>query len=192
MYRPRGVREAVAVAGVVASAREVVYDDGSAFRTDDVPKTGDKLPFAISAPAARVPSGGPLYSVSARVTAPFTVRDLVTYGNHGDVCYALQNGAKEATLARIALVKLGRDGSVVDVDESQTNGRFASSGPMGSETCTRVKGRDVGDEFFAEPDAGRAAVGRVIAVPLREEFVDGTVWDNPHPPRIGEPGEPFL
>ncbi len=192
MYRPRGVRDAVAVAGIVASAREVVYEDGTAFRTDDVPKTGDKLPFAIPPPAARVPFGGPLYSVSTSVTVPFAVRDLVTYGNHGDICYTLQNGPKEALLVLVALVKLGRDGNVVDVDESQSTGRFASAAPMGREICGRVKGRDLEDEFFVETDAGRVAVGRVIAVPLREEFVDGTVWDNPHPPRAGESGGPFL
>jgi hypothetical protein len=192
MYRPRGVREAVAVAGVVASAREVLYEDDSAFRTDDVPKTGDKLPFAIPPPDPRVASGGPLYSVSTGVTVPFAVRDLVAYGNHGEVCYTLQNGAKEASLARIALVKLGRDGNVVDIDESQSKGRFAAGAPMGSETCTRVKGRDVGDEFFADMEGGPVAIGRVIAVPLHEEFVDGTVWDNPHPPSAGQPGGPFL
>jgi hypothetical protein len=192
MYRPRGVHDAVPVAGIVASAREVVYEDGSAFRTDDVPKTGDKLPFAISPPAAAVLSGGPQYSVSTSLTEPFKVLDIVPYMNHGDICYALQNGAKAATLAQIALVKLGRDGNVVDVDESQTSGRFAPGAPMGSEVCTRVKGRDVGDEFFADTDAGRVAVGRVIAVPLHEEFADGTVWDNPRPPRPGQPGGPLL
>jgi hypothetical protein len=192
MYRPSGVRDAVAVAGIVASAREVVYEDGSAFRTDDVPKTGDKLPFAIPPPATGVPFGGPLYSVSTGVTVPFAVRDIVPYGNRGDICYTLQNGAKEATLARIALVKLGRDGNVIDIDESQSTGRFAAGASMGNEICARVKGRDVGDEFFAETAAGGVAVGHVIAVPLREEFVDGTVWDNPRPPRAGEPGGPFL
>jgi hypothetical protein len=81
---------------------------------------------------------------------------------------------------------------VIDVDESQSTGRFAAGASMGNEICARVKGRDVGDEFFAETAAGGVAVGHVIAVPLREEFVDGTVWDNPRPPRAGEPGGPFL
>ncbi|MDQ6940992.1 MAG: hypothetical protein M3169_00555, partial [Candidatus Eremiobacteraeota bacterium] len=177
MYRPRGAAQAVAVAGIVASAREVVYEDGTAFRTDDVPKTGDKLPFAIPPPAAAVPSGGPLYSVSTSITEPFKVLDIVPYGNRGEVCYTLQNGAKNATLARIALVKVGRDGNVLDVEESQTSGRYAAGMAMGNDICTRVKGRDVGVELFVDTDAGRAAIGRVIAVPLHEEFADGSVWD---------------
>ena len=192
MYRPRGAPQAVAVAGILASAREVVYEDGTAFRTDDVPKTGDKLPFAIPPPAAAVPSGGPLYSASASVTEPFKVLDVVPYGNRGEVCYTLQNGAKNATLARTALVKVGRSGNVLEVEESQTNGRFAAGMSMGGEICTRVKGRDVGVELFVDTDGGRAAIGRVIAVPLHEEFADGTVWDNPHPPRAGDPGQPLL
>lgn len=192
MYHPRGAPQAVAVAGIVASAREVIYEDGTAFRTDDVPKTGDKLPFAIPSPAAAVPSGGPLYSASTSVTEPFKVLDIVPYGNRGEICYTLQNGAKNATLARIALVKVGRGGNVLEVGESQTAGRFTAGGPIGNEICTRVKGRDVGVELFADTDGGPAAIGRVIAVPLHEEFADGSVWDNPRPPRAGDPGQPLL
>ena len=192
MYRPRGAPQAVAVAGIVASAREVIYEDGTAFRTDDVPKTGDKLPFATPSPAAAVSSGGPLYSASTSVTEPFKVLDIVPYGNRGEVCYTLQNGAKNATLARIALVKVGRGGNVLDVEESQTTGRYAAGAPIGSAICTRVQGRDVGVELFVETDRGPAAIGRVVAVPLHEEFADGSVWDNPHPPRLGDPAQPLL
>ncbi len=192
MYRPRGAAQSIAVAGIVASAREVVYEDGTAWRTDDVPKTGDKLPFAVPPPAAAVPSGGPQYSASTSVAEPFKVLDIAAYGIRGDLCYLLQNGAKNATLARIALVKVGRNGNVLEVEESETKGRYAAGAPMGSAICPRVKGRDVGLELFADTDAGPAAIGRVIAVPLHEEFADGSVWDNPHPPRAGDPAQPLL
>lgn len=192
IYRPRGAAQAVAVAGIVASAREVIYEDGTAFRTDDVPKTGDKLPFAIPSPAAAVASGGPLYSASTSVTEPFKVLDIIPNGIRGEVCFRLQNGAKNATLARVALVKIGRGGKVLEADESQTSGRYTAAAVMGNDICTRVKGRDVGVELFADTDGGRAAIGRVIAVPLHEEFADGSAWDNPHPPRAGDPGQPLL
>ena len=55
-YRPRRGEPAVEVAAILVSAREIVYDDGTAFRTDQVPQTGDHLtlpPRRSSPPQSR-------------------------------------------------------------------------------------------------------------------------------------------
>ncbi len=193
MYAAVGVRDAVPVAAIVASAREIAYDDGTSFKNPDEPKTGDTLTFTVPPPDARVPFGEPQYSITTSVTeAPFRIADVATDGNRGHVCYTLKNGPKAGTLARIGLVKLGRDGNVIDVQATENRKGLEPDATWRDPICLDVNGRNVGDEFFTDAPSGRIAVGRVIAVPLREEFADGTAWDNPHPPHAGDSGAAFL
>lgn len=58
-----------------------------------------------------------------------------------------------------------------------TNGRGAIVG---------IPGALDGDSFMYDAESGRVAIGRIIAMPIRIEYADGTSWDAPHPAKVGD------
>lgn len=183
------------VAAILVSAREVVYDDGTAFRTDHVPHPGDQETIPTVTPNAAVPAGLPLVSPGADPAAPFAVDDALLFGvpftNFGmSVCWTFTNhAAAVANRVQVDLELVDRTGAVSGLVETYASGTFAPNVPIDNSrgACNILAGKWDADTFIVHPRGGApVATGRIIAVPVRIEFADGTSWQSAHPPHIGD------
>jgi hypothetical protein len=195
-YKPGRTAAPVPVAAVLVSAREIDYDDGTAFRADRVPHPGDHAMLPSPPPvSAAVPAGLPVVSPGVAPDAPFVVDDAVLAGFPYDrfgmyVCWEFTNhGTAAANKVRIDLELVDRTGAIGGIVDTYATGNFAP-GVLIDNTrggCTLLTGTWDADTFTIHPHGGApVTTGRVIAVPVRIEFVDGTTWQSAHPPHIGD------
>ena len=184
------------VAAILVSAREIVYDDGTAFRTDHVPQSGDHETIPTTTPSAAVPAGPPLVSPGAEPGAPFVVDDALLLGflftNFGVyVAWTFTNhSAAVANKVQIDLELVDRTGKVGGVVETYATGTFAPGVLIDNSPGAHIllHGTWDADTFIVHPRGGEpVATGRIIAVPVRMEFADGTAWQSAHAPQIGDP-----
>ncbi len=190
------------VAAILVSAREIVYDDGTAWRTDLVPMTGDHVTLPAAPPfVVAVPAGPPRVTPSAVAGSPIDVTDAYNYeyasqeyagripyiARSRSTCANFTNrDARVAKHVRIDLALVDRKGAIAGIEEMHPRGTF-SSGATNDNTsgdCITVRGRWDADSFLYGPDA--TPIGRILAIPVLAEFADGTSWQNPNPPKIGD------
>ena len=219
-YRAGRNAPATAVAAILVSVREIVYDDGTAWRTDQVPQTGDHLALPSAPPyAAAVPDGPPRVTSATATAAPIEITDAYGYesvvqtggGPSGGgllgliasvpittrsrgFCMAFANrDARDVKHVRVNLAVVDRTGTVAGLETLDSKGPFATAAANANSgvNCETLRGKWDGDTFMYEPKDGTpVAVGRVVITPGVVEFVDGTTWTAPNPPVIGAPLAP--
>jgi hypothetical protein len=180
------------VAAVLVSAREIVYDDGTAWRTDDVPHPGDKA--TIPPPPPLGLAGPPIVGAQAVAGAPIDVTDAVAIGpvrRAQSTCISFKNhDVRTATRVLIALALVDRTGTVADVKTLYNSGTYSPNVNIDNSrgACLSIDGKTDGDTFLdpvdGHPDG--VAIGRIIATPLHVDFADGTSWQAPNPPKAGD------
>ena len=204
------------ITAIVVSAREIVYDDGTVWRNENVPQTGDRVVLPSAAPAPAVIANGPPAVAPLNVPgSPMEVTDAFRYesvdtvrsGNYvnvvrgrGGVCAVFTNHDPR-TVKRVSFdVSLAdRKGAIVDVRLIDARGKFSTGVPIdnangsrrspGEANCTAVPGVFDADSFMIKPNgptAAPVAVGRIAITPSRVEFTDGTTWVAPSPPKVGD------
>jgi hypothetical protein len=188
------------VAAILVSAREIVYDDGTAWRTDQVPKTGDHVALPVAPPfAAAVPDGPPVVTPAVVAGAPIAVTDAfdfesasqeyagrIPYISRGrSTCmFFTNNDTRVAKHVRVDLALVDRKGEIVGVEEMHPRGTFSPGVDKPPGDCISVRGKWDADSFvYGDP---ATPIGRILAVPVLVEFADGTSWQNPNPPKIGD------
>ena len=183
------------VAAILVSAREIVYDDGTAWRTDEVPKAGDHVTIPAVAFSPAVPAGPPLLSMRTVAGSPVELTDVLAGTSAAPVnipCVAFTNrDARVAKRVNVALAMVDRTGTVVGVETLYNKGTYSQGINIdnGPGLCTTIYGKADGDSFLYLPQGrGGPAVplGRIIATPLLVEFADGTSWQAPNPPKAGD------
>jgi hypothetical protein len=183
------------VAAILVSAREIVYDDGTAWRTDQLPQPGDHVTIPAAPPfSAAVPAGPPVLSTQAVTGSPVELNDAIAYGAPArgqSACVTFTNrDARVANRVNLALAIVDRAGTIVGVETLYNKGTYSQGikidNAMGA--CATLSGKADGDSFLYQPQNGGAAVpiGRIVAMPLLVEFTDGTSWHAPNPPKPGD------
>ena len=220
VYRPRRGDPATEVAAILVSTREIVYDDGTAFRTDQVPQTGEKLPLPAAAPfSVAVTDGPPLVTPGTIATSPIEITDAFRFENVVQTgggpggggllgliasipvttraslfCMTFANrDQRDVKNVRVNLAVIDRAGNIGAVETMDSKGPFATaaaSADSGS-NCEGFRGKWDADTFMYQPKDGTPfAVGRVVITPGTIEFTAGTSWTAPNPPAIGTPLAP--
>lgn len=175
-------------AAIFVSVREIVYDDGTAFRSDDVPKTGDHVDLtAVPVPAPERPVGPPLVSVNHMASA-IDIDDVVTFGEFHEFCWTAHNrGDAKITTAKVGFLLVDRSGTIARIEESTATGNFAPGNTIGrSSTCTRLPGRLATDDYRMDGEDPSSVIGRIVVVPLDVTIEGGTVIPNKLAPKVGE------
>lgn len=183
------------VAAILVSAREIIYDDGTTWRSDQLPQPGDHVTIPSAPPFnGAVPAGPPVLSMRSVPGSPVEVNDVTAFGatRSRDTCVTFTNhDARVAKRVDIALVLVDRTGTVAGVQTLYNKGTYSQNVTIDNSrgACTYLYQQTDGDTFYYDPKVGErlVAIGRVIAVPLRVEFADGTTWQAPNPPKIGDP-----
>jgi hypothetical protein len=194
------------VVAILVSVREIVYDDGTAWRSDDIPKTGDKLPLPTPPPfVAAVPAGAPQWSTAKVAGAPLEATDAFPFESVSQeymgripfiargrsYCVSFVNhDPRVAKHVRVDLALVDRNGAIAGIEEIHPRGSFAQDVPIGTGAgaCISLNGKLDGDAFvYKGHDGNETPIGRIVAVPVLEEFADGTSWQSPNPPKIGDP-----
>jgi hypothetical protein len=179
-YRAGKNAPATDVAAILVSAREIVYDDGTAWRTDQVPQTGDHLVIPGAPPfAAAVADGPPRVSAATVTAAPIEITDafalesvVQTGGSPGgggllgliasipvtsrsrSVCMVFANrDARDVKRVRVNLAVLDRAGMVAAVETMDSRGPFATAAPdaESGRNCQGIRGKWDADTFMYEP-----------------------------------------
>ncbi len=213
-FRPNKNAPVSDVVAIVVSAREIVYQDGTAYRTDQVPQTGDHLAIPTAPPfVTAVPNGPPLVSFAAvtgspiEITDAFTVESVVrtggSYSGGGllgviaaipvttrsrSYCMTFANrDPREVKFVRVNLAIVDRTGKVAGLETLDSKGPFAQATTDDSGiACEGIRGKLDADTFLYQPgDVDSIPVGRIVITPARVDFVDGTSWTAPNPPVIG-------
>jgi hypothetical protein len=177
------------IAAILVSAREIVYDDGTAFRTDSGPHTGDHVVLPPLAPPAVIVATGPPVFAASSDASPLEIIGDVGYGADHQVYVGFTNRA--AIMAKHILINLAlvdRTGKIVGLNEMNIVGTFSPNLLIttGRGSIVNIPGTLDGDAFMYDADSGRVAIGRIIAMPVRIEYADGTSWDAPHPAKVGD------
>jgi hypothetical protein len=214
-YRANRNAPAVEIAAVVVSAREIVYQDGTAWRSEQVPQTGDHLALPAAAVAAGPPvvtfaqvSGAPIELTDGFTMETFTktpgsaptiggllgvIAAMPTTSRYRSYCTSFANrDPRDVKLARMRVAVVDRSGKVVGVDTLDSKGPFAqaTAGQDSAIACEGLRGKLDGDTFMYQPQDGDAvAAGRIVITPALVEFTDGTSWTAP-PLAIGTPLAP--
>ncbi len=218
-YRANHNAPVVDIAAVVVSAREIVYQDGTAWRTDQLPQTGDHLamPSALLF-AAAVAAGPPVVSFAQVTGAPIELTDafasetftqtpgvaggggllgviaaMPTTTRYRSYCMSFANrDPRDVKLARVRVAVVDRSGKIAGFETLDSKGPFAQA-PAGQDSgiaCEGLRGKLDGDTFMYQPQDGDAvAAGRIVMMPAMVEFADGTAWTAP-PLTIGTPLTP--
>ena len=198
-FKPSRREPDVAVAAVLVSVREIVYDDGTAWRSDDVPKTGDHLPLPSPPPfVAAVPAGLPVVTAATVPGSPFEVADaygLAETGSPGGPPFGFSRYACAQFAMRDPRAVKRMEFGVELVDR---NGIIAMTNSVDSftlrqgliATCAELFGKFDADTFVYEWPGHSLPLGRVVVVPVFAQFADGTSWRSPTPPKIGDPPTP--
>ncbi|HEX3464560.1 MAG TPA: hypothetical protein VHS78_10980 [Candidatus Elarobacter sp.] len=183
-YQANRNAPATDIVALLISTREIVYQDGTAWRSDQVPQTGDHLALP-AAPAFNpaVPAGQPVVSFAQVSGAPIEMTDAFatetftqtgggapTFGGLLGVlaampvttrarsyCMSFANrDAREVKLARVNLAVLDRTGKVVGIDTLDSKGPFAqaAAGTESGVACEGLRGKGDGDTFMYQPKDG--------------------------------------
>jgi hypothetical protein len=183
-FQPNPHAPATNIVALVVSTREIVYQDGTAWRSDQVPQTGDHLalPTAPSFTAA-VAAGPPVVSFAQAAGAPIELTDAFaaetmtqtgggapTFGGLLGIvaampvttrarsyCMSFANrDARDVKLARVNLVVLDRTGKVVGIDTLDSKGPFAQAAAdqESGVACEGLRGKLDGDTFMYQPKDG--------------------------------------
>jgi hypothetical protein len=182
----------VDVAAILVSVREIQYDDGTKWRTDQPPyHQGDRLEVP-RAPAftAAMPEGAPIVTAHAVLGSPVEISDAALLRPQiraQPVCVAFTNrDPRTAKRVNIALALVNRAGTVDDVKTLYNKGTYSTGITISeSGSCIELEGHFEGDGFFYGRGHG-TPLGRIIAAPLLVEFADGTTWEAPNPPQSGD------
>ena len=195
-YRMGRTAPPTEVAAILVSAREIVYDDGTAWRTDQVPQPGDHVTIPPVPPfSAAVAAGPPVLSTRAVAGSPVELVDAPVYGAPSQAqssCVAFSNhDARVAKRVNVALAMVDRTGTVAGVETLYNKGTYSQDIKIdtGPGLCTTIFGKADGDTFLYVPRGAGGppvAIGRIIATPLLVEFADGTSWQAPNPPKAGD------
>jgi hypothetical protein len=195
----------VPVAAVLVSVREIVYDDGTAWRTDNVPKNGDRLPVPSLPPfAAAVPAGLPVISAANVEGSPFETLDAYAleltrqplgppFGLRRYACAIFANrDARMVKRIGLAIELVDRNGVIAMTnadDETAYLPRNAKpTDPI--DVCPELYGKYEADTFLYEWPGHSLPLGRVVVIPVSAEFTDGSKWRTPWFPKIGDPATP--
>jgi hypothetical protein len=186
-------------AAIYVSAQQIIYDDGSTWQAEKRSKVGDKktLPFPQSPLPASSTAGMPAVSAINVPDAPFTIVDAfpcedgigATFGSMRrdfGACVAFDSGPdpKRWKTVRAALAIVDRSGIVVNIQTVDLRRGFS----VGSEFRYLPGPIDHGSyEFAGSKNAARIQITRILAMPLLEEFTDGTMWIAPKPFVVGQP-----
>ncbi len=198
------------IAAVLVSAREVIFDDGTSFRTDNVPQSGDHVTLPPASPFSALPPA--LTAKSPVVAADRTPRIAIATPSDSPVeiseayqqdfflgrsddpqrrtCVVVTNrDARTAKFVRLNLAIGDRNGTIAGVDTLDAKGTFSRGVALGR-WCSTIAGWWTPDGFGYIPQGRRGPVvpiGTIVAVPVQVDFADGTSWQAPHPPQTGEP-----
>ncbi len=183
------------VAAILVSAREIIYDDGTTWRSDQLPQTGDHVTIPPAPPfSAAVPAGPPVLSIRSVPGSPVELNDVNAFGasRSRDTCVTFTNhDARVAKRVNVALVLVDRTGTVAGVQTLYNKGTYSQDVKIDNSrgACAYLYQQTDGDTYYYDPKVGERliAIGRVIAMPLLVEFADGTTWQAPNPPKIGDP-----
>lgn len=182
------------VVALVVSTREIVYQDGTAWRSEQVPQTGDHLALPAAPPfVAAVPAGPPVVSFAQVSGAPIEMTDAFateiftqtgggapTFGGLLGViaampvttrgrtyCMSFANrDAREVKLARVNLAVLDRSGKVIGIDTLDSKGPFAqaAAGQESGVACEGLRGKGEGDTFMYQPKDGEPVAAGRVVV----------------------------
>lgn len=215
-FRPNKNAPPADVVAIAVSAREIVYQDGTAYRTDQVPQTGDHLALpAAPAFAASVPHGPPVVTFEPvsgspiEITDAFAAETVVRTGGgpsgggllgliasvpvttrSRSYCMRFANrDPRDVKLVQVNLAVVDRTGKVAGIETLDSKGPFAQAAADDSGiACEGLRGKLDADTFMYQPHEGDpVAVGRIVITPAKIDFVDGTTWTAPNPPVIGSP-----
>lgn len=216
-FRPNKDTPLADVVAILVSAREIVYQDGTAYRTDQVPQTGDHLALpAAPAFVPAVPAGPPLVSFVAVNGSPIEITDAFAaeqvvrtgggYSGGGllgviaampvttrsrSFCMTFANrDPRDIKSVRVNLVVADRTGKVAGFETLDSKGPFAqaAAGTDSGIACEGIRGKLDADTFVYQPrDGDPVAIGRIVIAPASVDFVHGTSWAAPNPPVIGAP-----
>lgn len=215
-FRPNKDTPLADVVAILVSAREIVYQDGTAYRTDQVPQTGDHLALpAAPAFVAAVPNGPPLVSFAAVTGSPIEITDafaaetVVQTGGRPSgggllgliaaipvttrsrsYCMTFANrDPRDVKFVRVNLAVVDRTGKVAGIETLDSKGPFAQATTADSGiACEGIRGKLDADTFlYQHGDGDPVPVGRIVITPAQVDFVDGTSWTAPNPPAVGSP-----
>ena len=207
-YRETKTSTGMPVAAILVSAREIVYDDGTAWRSDNVPQTGDHLP--LPKPQAfqpALPAGPPQISSWAPAASPVEIIDVYPTESGGmmqgliyhvrGMCMSFANrDARTAKVVHFDLLMVDRKGTIAGVETLVPGGTFSKDVVIddGRRTCASYRDKWVADSLSYKPkDAADAVeIGRIVFVPAEVDFADGSVWHAPVAPAVGTPLASFL
>ena len=208
-YRPAPHAPPAQVAAVLVSAREVIYDDGSSFKTDNIPKGGDhvELPpapaFSAPPPAIMVKSPDvasnltPQMAVSRPAGAPVEITQAYQQDVFRGSAAGLERGtcvvfashdARPVKHVRVNLAIGDRSGTVAGVQTMDVNAAYVREIPI-APPCAFIAGWWTDQGFVSIPQGRRGPtvlVGTIVAVPITVDFEDGTSWNAPNPPQTGD------
>jgi hypothetical protein len=208
-YRPAPHAPMLPVAVVLVSAREVIFDDGSSFKTENVPQSGDRVmlpavsPFSAPPPAVSVKDRDIAAELSPRVVvsrppgAPVEIAEAFQQdfyrgrigGLERGTCVVFTNrDGRPVKQVRINLAITDRSGTIAGVQTIDVTGAYVRVNPIDL-ACPVIPGWWTDQGFGYVPQGPRGPVvpiGTIVAVPIRVEFDDGTSWDALKPPQTGE------
>jgi hypothetical protein len=200
VFRPNRNAPVTEAVAILVSAREIIYDDGTAWRTDQVPQTGDHVTLPSPAPfTTAVADGPPRVTTRAVPGSPVDLTDafrfesavqsgggapsgpgllqvlaaLPTVSRSQQVCMVFGNrDAREVKRVRVDLAIVDRAGNVGGIETLDARGKYAPGTPAddSGSSCERIGGRWDGDTFIYTPREGPPFAVGRIVVSL--EFVD--------------------
>lgn len=193
-YRAEKNAPPVDVAAILVSVREIVYDDRTSWRTDQVPHAGDRIAIPSPPPfSAAVAAGPPVITARAVPNSPVQIDDTTALppsprGGQGLCVNFTNRDPRTAKRVDIALALVDRTGAVADVKTLYNKGTYSTGITIDNApgSCTYLDGGYDGDGFVYGPGRGETPLGRIVATALRVEFADGTFWDAPNPPKAGD------
>ncbi|MDB5071984.1 MAG: hypothetical protein JWM87_3095 [Candidatus Eremiobacteraeota bacterium] len=183
-YSPRRGQPANEVAAILVSAREIVYDDGTAWRSDQVPQTGDHLALPTAPPfAAAVADGPPRVTPGTAAASPIEITDAFAFESvvqtgggapsfggllgvlaqipqttrSRSICMTFANrDPRDVKNVRVNLAVVDRTGMVAAVETMDSKGPFATAAPStdSGSNCESIRGKWDADTFMYQPREG--------------------------------------
>ncbi len=190
----------VPIVAFAVSAREIHYDDGTVWKAENLPQTGDHITMPANAPqngpvhiAAMAAPGSPVDLTDAYQRAHASRQSQIPGALERQVCIAFANhDARIAKAVRTDFAFVNADGKVLGVQTFDIRGKFSSDGPVEDSrggNCATMDGKWQPDGTFdyTDPQTGASGrVARIVASPLEVDFADGTSWQSSNPPKAGD------
>jgi hypothetical protein len=201
VYRANKNAPVQEVAAILVSAREIVYDDGTAWRTDQVPQTGDHVTLPVAPPfSAAVAAGPPRITTRAMTGSPIELTDAFRYESamqtgggppsgpgllqvlaalpqtirSQQICMVFGNrDPRGVKRVRVDLAIVDRTGKIGGIETLDGRGKFAPGTPAddSGSACEGIQGRWDGDTFMYSPAEGVPAFA-VSRIVVSPEIVD--------------------